>query len=159
MAIAQHSVQGKKSACESHLVVSNSLGLHGLYSPWNCPGQNTLPSLGDLSNPGIKPRAPALQVDSLPVELPGNTNAKGAKSNVWLPFFPPKRPICTSKQQLPKGWFLIKEHLATDCSRSWKPGRPAVTISKFPSCPFLVPGVCGEQVYTYTWCLYFFSWC
>ena len=25
---------------ESHLVVSNSLWLHGLYSPWNSPGQN-----------------------------------------------------------------------------------------------------------------------
>jgi hypothetical protein len=29
------------------------------------------PSPGDLSNPGIKPRSPALQADSLPPELPG----------------------------------------------------------------------------------------
>ena len=29
------------------------------------------PSPGDLPNPGIEPRSPALQVDSLPVELPG----------------------------------------------------------------------------------------
>ena len=29
------------SHSESHLVVSNSLRLHGLYSPWNSPGQNT----------------------------------------------------------------------------------------------------------------------
>ena len=31
------------------------------------------PSLspGDLPNPGIKPRSPALQADSLPVEAPG----------------------------------------------------------------------------------------
>jgi len=28
-------------------------------------------SPGDLHNPGIKPRSPALQVDSLPSELPG----------------------------------------------------------------------------------------
>ena len=88
-------MQGKKIVCESHLVVPNSLGLRGLYSPLNYPGQNTFPSPGDLPNPGVKPRAPALQVDSLPVELPGNTNAKGAKSNVWLLFFPLKRPICT----------------------------------------------------------------
>ena len=27
--------------CESHSVVSNSLQPHGLYSPWNSPGQNT----------------------------------------------------------------------------------------------------------------------
>ena len=28
------------------------------------------PSLGDLSDPGIKPRSPALQADPLPFELP-----------------------------------------------------------------------------------------
>ena len=31
----------------SHSVVSNSLRLHGLYSPWNSPGQNT--EVGSLS--------------------------------------------------------------------------------------------------------------
>ena len=30
-----------KSESESHLVVSDSLWPHGLYSPWNSPGQNT----------------------------------------------------------------------------------------------------------------------
>ena len=48
---------------------------HGLYSPWNSPGQNTgvgrFLSPGDLPNPGIKPRSPALQADSLPAESPG----------------------------------------------------------------------------------------
>ena len=29
------------------------------------------PSPGDLPNPGIKPRSPALQADTLPSELPG----------------------------------------------------------------------------------------
>ena len=42
-------------------------------TPWNSPGQNTgmgrpFPSPGDLPNPGIKPRSPTLQVDSLPAE-------------------------------------------------------------------------------------------
>ena len=37
---------------ESHLVVSDSLQPHGLYSPWNSPGQNT--GVGNLSLlPGI----------------------------------------------------------------------------------------------------------
>ena len=36
-----------KYGCESHSVVSNSLRLHGLYSPWNSPGQNT--GVGSLS--------------------------------------------------------------------------------------------------------------
>ena len=34
------------------------------------------PSPGDLPNPGIKTGSPALQVDSLPAELPG-------KPNIW----------------------------------------------------------------------------
>ena len=43
-----------------------------LLCPWNSPGKNTgvgchsLPE--DLSDPGIKPRSPVLQADSLPSE-------------------------------------------------------------------------------------------
>ena len=36
-----------KSESESHSVLSNSLLPHGLYRPWNSPGQNT--GLGSLS--------------------------------------------------------------------------------------------------------------
>ena len=39
--------QKRKSESESHSVVSNSLQLRGLYSPWNSPGQNT--GVGSLS--------------------------------------------------------------------------------------------------------------
>ena len=58
---------------ESPSVMSNSLRPHGLYSPWNSPGQNTgVDSLslspGDLPNTGIEPRSPTLQADSLPDE-------------------------------------------------------------------------------------------
>ena len=49
---------------ESHSVVSDSLWLYGLYSPWNSLGQNT-------EYRGIKPRSPTLQVDSLPAGPPG----------------------------------------------------------------------------------------
>ena len=49
---------------ESCSVVSDSLQPHGLYGPWNSPGQNTgvgtFPSPGDLPNPGIEPGSPAL---------------------------------------------------------------------------------------------------
>ena len=38
------------------------------------------PSPGDLPNPGIKPRSPALQADSLPAEPPGNTKNIGVGS-------------------------------------------------------------------------------
>ena len=37
----------KKEVSESHSVVSDSLRRHGLYSPWNSPGQNT--GVGSLS--------------------------------------------------------------------------------------------------------------
>ena len=60
--------------------MSYSLPPHGLYSPWNSPGQNT--GVGSLSLlPGIfpthseiEPRSPALQADSLPSEPPGKPN-------------------------------------------------------------------------------------
>ena len=56
--------------------LSDSLQLHGLYSPWNSPGQNTgvgslSPSPRDLPNPGIEPGCPPLQADSLPTDLSG----------------------------------------------------------------------------------------
>ena len=58
-------------------VVYDSLWPHRLYSPWNSPGQNTgecSHSLlqGNLPNPGIKPRSPTLQADSLPAEPQGS---------------------------------------------------------------------------------------
>ena len=66
-------------------VVSNSLRLHGLYSPWNSLGQNTgvdsqFPSPLDLPNPGIEPRSPSLQADSLPAEPPGKPENTGVGS-------------------------------------------------------------------------------
>ena len=60
----------------AHSVMSKSLQPHVLYSPWNSPGQNTgvgsfSPHPGDLPNPGMEPRSPALQADSLPAEPKG----------------------------------------------------------------------------------------
>ena len=71
-----------ESESEGRSVVSDSLRSHGPYSPWNSPGQNTgLGSLsllqGNLPNPGIKPRSPALQVDSSPVEPQGKPKNTG----------------------------------------------------------------------------------
>ena len=70
---------------ESRSVVSDSLRPHGLYSPWNSPDQNI--GVGSLSlspeylpNPGIKPRSPTLQVDSLPAEPQGKSRDTGVGS-------------------------------------------------------------------------------
>ena len=70
---------------ESLLVMSDSLRPHGLYSPWNSPGQNTgvgslYPSPRDLLNPWIEPKSPALQADSLPAEPQGKPKKPGMGS-------------------------------------------------------------------------------
>ena len=39
-----------------------------------------MPSSGDLTNPGIKPRSPTLQADSLPAEPPGKPMNTGVGS-------------------------------------------------------------------------------
>ena len=70
---------------ESHSVMFNSLQLHGLYSLWNYPAQNTgVGSLsllqGNLPNPGIKPRSPTLQADSLLAEPQGKPKNTGVHS-------------------------------------------------------------------------------
>ena len=61
-----------ESESESHSVLSDSLRPHELYSPGNSPGLIlewvAFPSPGYPPNPGIEPRSPALQVDSLPAE-------------------------------------------------------------------------------------------
>ena len=64
-------------------------------TPWIAPYQSPLsmgfsrqecwsglpfPSPGDLPNPGIKPRSPVLQADTLPSEPPGKPNIDGQKA-------------------------------------------------------------------------------
>ena len=61
-----------ESEIASCSVVSNSLRPHGLYSPWNSPGQNTEGVAFPFSRGSSLPRSPALQADSLPTELSGN---------------------------------------------------------------------------------------
>ena len=60
----------------SRSVVSSSLQPQGLYSPWNFSGQNSAAGSlfllqGVFPPREIKPRSPALQVDSLPAEPQG----------------------------------------------------------------------------------------
>ena len=74
----------------SHSVVPDSLGPHGLQPaglrcPWGFSRQEywsglPCPPPGDLPNPGIKPRSPTLQVDSLPSEPPGKPKNTGVSS-------------------------------------------------------------------------------
>ena len=73
----------------SHSVMSDTLRPHGLYMSmafsrpayWS---RQPFPSPGDLPNPGIKPRSPALQADSLPAKPPGKPKKTGVGSLTLL---------------------------------------------------------------------------
>ena len=60
--------------------------VHGISRPEYWSGY-PLPSLGDLSNPGIKPRSPALQEDSLAAEPQGKPFNITLQSNSLLTLF------------------------------------------------------------------------
>ena len=73
---------------ESRSVVSDSLQPHGLYRPWNSPGQNTVVGScallqGNLPKPGIKPRSPILQADSLLAEPQGKLGVMWHSQKFW----------------------------------------------------------------------------
>ena len=86
-----HTWGGPLVKSESRSVVSDSLRPHGLYSPWNSPGQN--PSPEDLPNPGVEPRSPALQVDSLPAEPQGKPKNTGVDSLSFLQLIFPTQEL------------------------------------------------------------------
>ena len=74
-----------ESESESRSVMSDSLQPHGLYSPWNSPGQNTVVgglsfSRGSSQPRSPKPTSPALQVDSSPSEPPAKPKNTGVGS-------------------------------------------------------------------------------
>ena len=72
--------QSHPTLCDPMNCSPSGLSVHG-----DSPGRNT--GVGchaffeetDLPSPGIEPRSPALQVDSLPSELPGKS-----KEKVWM---------------------------------------------------------------------------
>ena len=73
------------SESKSHSVVSDFLQPHGLYSPWNSPGQNTgVRSFsllqGTFLTQGSNPGLPALQAASLPAEPLGKSKNTGVGS-------------------------------------------------------------------------------
>ena len=80
-----------KYESETRSVMSDSLWPHGLYSPWNCPGQNT--GVGSLSllqgtfptqgsNPGILHRRRILLAE--PQRKPKNTGVGSLSLLQWI---------------------------------------------------------------------------
>ena len=82
-----------------------------LLCPWDSPGKNTggswlpWPPPGDLPNPGIKPRFPTLQADSLPSEPP---EKPGEGFGIWMNSIcqssPGYLPVCYKPGRA--GWLL-----------------------------------------------------
>ena len=73
------------TVCESHSVRFDSLQPHGLYTVHGILQARILewaavPISRGSSQPGIEPRSPALQVDSLPVEPPRKPKNPGVGS-------------------------------------------------------------------------------
>ena len=74
---------------------------------------NTFPSPGDLPNPGIEARSPALQADSLPTELSGKPKEllRGSWYRMDMPFHPllPKHliPVCLYTMSYPLSPFTL----------------------------------------------------
>ena len=78
--LLQDNYQNEGIETDIRAVVSDSLSPRGLQParplcPWGCSRQECwsglpFPPLEDLPNPGIEPRSPVLQSDSLPAEPP-----------------------------------------------------------------------------------------
>ena len=66
--------------CVSCSVLSNSLRPHGFFSRQEYWSGLPVPSPGDLPNPGIERRSPALQADSVLSEPPGKPKNTGMGS-------------------------------------------------------------------------------
>ena len=98
-------MDGKRS--ESRSVVPYSLRPHGLYRPEYWSWQ-PFPSSGDLPNPGIEPRSPALRASSLPAEPQGKVTTAGSLE--ILDYFIPRQWQKVS----PEGW-----HPTPVCSQYW----------------------------------------
>ena len=70
---------------------------------WYSPGQKTFLLQGNLPNPGIKPRSPALQADSLPAEPKGKPIC--IKDNIFLAeeFLLTQTCLCLQKNMIRLG--------------------------------------------------------
>ena len=84
-AVQQKLTHNCKSTSESHSLMSDSWRPHGLYIVYGILQARILervafPFCGDLPNPGIEPRSPALQADSLPAEPQGKPKNTGVGS-------------------------------------------------------------------------------
>ena len=129
---------------------------HGLYSPWNSPGQNTgvcgLSLLQGIfpTQGSSQPRSPTLQADSLPAESPGKSESTGVGSLTLLQgIFPTQE----SNQGLLYGVTRITPHhtrafsltpaSTLSCHWKWKGGMGLCQV-----CTGLEPPCRGSEPHT-----------
>ena len=121
--------------------MSYSLPPHGLYSPWNSPGQNTVLGKlsflqGDLPNPGIKPRSPTLQADSLPAESQRKLKNTGVGSlSLFQWIFPTQESnqgLLHCMRILYQLHYQEKDYLLNNFLRDFS-GGPVIKTPHFPS--------------------------
>ena len=77
--ITSYDGKGKSLSCIQLFVTPWTVHSVEFSRPEYWSGQ-PFPSLGNLTNPGTEPRSPALQVDSLPVDLQGKPKNTGVGS-------------------------------------------------------------------------------
>ena len=132
----------------SHLIVSNSLQPHGLQPtrflcPRNSPGKNIgvgcwFPSPGNLVNPGMKPRSPALQADSL-LSKPLGWNVVYLwglfldEINVWTSWLSLKKRKSPSAKQVD----IIQATEGLNRTKRRRKDKPASCLNWHPSAPAL----------------------
>ena len=72
---------------QSYPSICNPMEPARLLCPWNSPGKNcgagSLPSPGDLPDPGMESRSPVLQAGSSPSEPPGKPAWPHAQLRIW----------------------------------------------------------------------------
>ena len=93
--------------------------------------EHWIPSPGDLPNPGMKPRSPTLQADSLPAEPPGKPRDTGVGSLSLLPSRPRNWGSALQADSLPtdlwgKPVLLARQSIANQIS-DFTPGPPNAT--------------------------------
>ena len=69
--------------------LEKEMATHSSLLAWRIPGMGEpgglpFPSPGDLPDPGIEPRSPALWADSLPFELPGEAGLPNGPGSLRL---------------------------------------------------------------------------
>ena len=109
------------------------------------------PPPGDLPNPGIEPRCPALQADALPSEPPGKPTPRGPSNNYSVSHHCPSKKsasvVMGDTQKMV--WGVGTYHgLAGESERRWKAKqvREDISAGALTLTPFLPLGQDGRQM-------------